>query len=43
MSFAALAAIGIAVACILLGFLGYRAMVFRADGDETSTSDPRQL
>lgn len=42
MSFAAIATLGIALATILLGFLGYRAMTFRGN-DETSTSNPRQL
>ncbi len=36
MSFAALAAFGIAVATLLLGFLGYRAMAFRPER-ETGT------
>jgi len=34
-SFAALATFGIALATILLVFLGYRAMNFRAEREET--------
>jgi hypothetical protein len=42
-SFVALAAIGISVATILLAFLGYRAMTFRADREENRHTDPREL
>jgi len=42
-SFVALAAIGISVAAILLAFLGYRAVTFRANQEETRPTGPREL
>jgi hypothetical protein len=42
-SFIALAAIGISVVTILLAYLGYRAVTFRADRDENRHTGPREL